>query len=258
MKHNARDMEEVSSKLIDPNLIKIEKTLIPNSYSYDGYEQLHEEAMDKISVSVHFSDSEDVFGMSSLSVKKDSEEQEKKIKISLSQEQLKLKCAEGKNFLSVPRSSRKFRSASFSSRSTGLKLAADIPSEDFPPPPSEEYSDEVVYAVVDRMVKKEHPVNFLGAPCLAEGLTPLHDLVSQASSTTLSHMGENSRSFKYSLSLHCQVCNNILSDPRTLDCLHTFCFDCLRRLDASNDLHNNQFWRKASVNSETSCEDTKL
>ena len=55
--------------------------------------------------------------------------------------------------------------------------------------------------------------------------------------------------FKYPLAFYCKICNKPFNDPRILDCLHTFCCQCLAQIDASNNLQNNQFWRKASDSS---------
>lgn len=247
-------MDKISSELNEPNLAKIIESSIPHSFSYEGYEQLHEEAMDKISVSI-YSDFEEAFdGISQTDFKDLLENQEKKMKISLSQEQLKLKTGDSKNFLSVPISSRKSRSASFSIKLTQpravnipevpIDLKAEIPRIKA----YDENDDEVVYAVPNRVLRAENLIRTSSA-----SLTP-SDVMSQISSTC----DVNKTGFKYSFSFYCKVCNNILNDPRTLDCLHTFCMQCLSKLDASNDLQNNQFWRKISGNSESSCKSTFL
>jgi hypothetical protein len=53
-------------------------------------------------------------------------------------------------------------------------------------------------------------------------------------------------STKFPKSFYCKICNNLLNDPRILDCLHSFCVQCLVKLDATRNLENNQFWRKIS------------
>lgn len=95
-----------------------------NAFSYDGYERLHDEAMDKISVNILYSENEgDENYFSELSttnstlkglLKKQENNEKKKIKISLSQEQIKSTNTKYlSNILSVPVSVKKHRSASF-------------------------------------------------------------------------------------------------------------------------------------------------
>lgn len=94
-----------------------------NAFSYDGYERLHDEAMDKISVNILYSENEgDENYFSELStnttlkglLKKQENNEKKKIKISLSQEQIKpINSKYLSNLLSVPVSGKKHRSASF-------------------------------------------------------------------------------------------------------------------------------------------------
>lgn len=262
--------EESDLELSERNLEKV----VGHSFSYDGYEQLHDEAMDQISVSIQYSDYEAAStGTSRNDVKESCENQEKKMKISLSQEQLKLKSG---NFLSVPVSGRKSRSASFStadkrdenksmkvnsqfarlieSKTTtaaapAVPIEANVSQAATPPRiiTFDENDDEVVYAVPRRVAKEENEIRTLRA----SSLPPSTKSVSVVQTSSAAEVNKN---FKYPLSFYCKLCNNLLNDPRTLDCLHSFCMQCLSRLDASNDLQNNQFWRKISGNSDTSCE----
>lgn len=249
---------------------------ISHSFSYDGYEQLHDEAMDKISVSILYSEGEEK-GNSRRNSTNDSSE--KKLKISLSQEQLRLHCG-SKNLLSVPKSSRKARSASFSS--VDMREATEVLTTRFPvpimveskssesssasivskiitvTPPSitssgADMTDEIIYAVPRKsslrspwlLRKAENEIKTSSASS-----SPLKSVATAQTSST----AELNRNFKYPLAFYCTICNNVLNDPRLLDCLHSFCVQCLARLDASNDLQNNQFWRKISEHSDSSCE----
>jgi hypothetical protein len=194
----------------------------------DGYERLHDEAMDQISVSIH-SDCEEIFQKVNLGG-------ETKMKISLSQEQLKLNS--NKNFLTVPMNKKKTRSLSFSIANaecvkSPLKISQDLLRiEQTPSTSSRSQSvSEIIYAVP----KKPQKVSS----------APLHN----DDDAILPLTASPEVKFKYPLMFYCKICNNILDDPRTLNCLHTFCCQCLARLDASNDLQNNQFWRKISDSS---------
>lgn len=196
-------------------------------FPYDGYERLHDEVMDQISVSIH-SDGDELFQKCNLG-------NETKMKISLSQEQLKLNG--NKNFLTVPIEKKKTRSLSFSianaeSVKNPLEISQDLQRIEPSPSTSSHCQSvsEIIYAVPKKPLKSSS--------------APLHDddailLLTQSPDVK----------FKYPLMFYCKICNNILNDPRTLNCLHTFCCECLARLDASNDLQNNQFWRKISDSS---------
>lgn len=242
---------------------------VSHSFSYDGYEQLHDEVMDSISVSIQYSDYEETLSRTSQN-NLQSEIIEKKMKISLSQEQLRLN-VDPKNFLAVPASSRKFKSATFSTadKRDGKKSVKIVPKTLIEPklakgnettsqlnlvtatPPSrkvKENCDEVLYAVPRRHPPKEGKE----ITTSSASLSPWKSVVTVQTSSTST--AQPDKSFKYPLSFYCKLCNNILSDPRTLDCLHSFCMQCLARLDASNDLQNNQFWRKISERSESSRE----
>lgn len=240
---------------------------ISNTYSYDGYEILHDEAMDKISVSIHYSDYEEAFeGKSQNNLVKPKESEEKKMKISLSQDQLKLNPSVC-NFLSVPKTTRKSQSSSFffSEKPNENDLMKSLLKPEafesstvrrnpilnhnkifLPPstfPKVDVDNDEIVYATPRRsQVIVENEIKVSSASSAPT--------VVQTCSTA--DFSENSI---FPSSFYCKICNNVLSDPRTLDCLHTFCMQCLARLDASNDLQNNQFWRKISEeHSDASCE----
>jgi hypothetical protein len=195
----------------------------------DGYERLHDEAMDQISVSIH-SDYDEI-------VQKVNLGGETKMKISLSQEQLKINS--NRNFLTVPMNKKKTRSLSFSIANAEcvknpLKISQDLQRiEQLSPSTSSrsQSTSEIIYAVPKKPLKVSS--------------APLHD----DDDAILPLNASPEVKFKYPLMFYCKICNNILNDPRTLNCLHTFCCGCLARLDASNDLQNNQFWRKISDSS---------
>lgn len=48
----------------------------------------------------------------------------------------------------------------------------------------------------------------------------------------------------------CHVCKNVISDPRVLECLHSFCCNCLIELEAIEYGTVNQFWSKPTDESE--------
>lgn len=267
-------MEKTSNELNEKQLVEKTPEIFSHSFSYDGYEQLHDDAMDKISVSILYSDYEETVNRSSRNnLTTMNVNQEKKMKISLSQEQLKLNPGH-KNFLSVPSSAGKGRAASFTNIGEGNKSVkidfktpivieaeanpeAEAPSTSnanqtitVTPPRTTTFNenvDEIVYAVPRRF----SPLNEKNE--IKTSRASLSTWKS-ASVTQTSSTAELNKNFKYPLSFYCKICNNVLSDPRTLDCLHTFCMQCLARLDASNDLQNNQFWRKISEHSDASCE----
>lgn len=234
---------------------------ISHSFSYDGYERFHDEAMDTISVSVHYSDVEEAFNGNSRTNLTASEMTEKKMKISLSQEQLRVSSC-SKNFLTVPTSARKARSSSFSSvDKRAVKMSpqepiveqhectADVNRVAALTPPlittnTVDDENEIIYAVPRKATTRENEISTSSA-----SLSPSKSVASAQTSTA-----ELNRNFKYPLWFYCKICNDMLNDPRTLDCLHSFCVQCLVRLDASSNLQNNQFWRKISEHSDSSCE----
>lgn len=243
-------------------------SVVDDSFSYDGYERLHDEIMDQISVSIH-SNFEEGFEKCSKSnvVIADVENQvEKKMKISLSQEQLKLNGS--KNFLTVPVSVKKTRSESFSTadgrnakRNTKshavnevdtLNLSSKILTVEHVNPcisiestqqdNAHDDVNEIIYAVPQKQFL--HPNTPLYVKSSGDVKTSSASLVSTKS---FAHsQAEIEVDFKYPLAFYCKICNKILDDPRVLDCLHSFCCQCLVQLDASNNLQNNQFWRKIS------------
>ena len=253
-------MENTSNELYGK--LEDHQDSLSHSYSCDGYERLHDEAMDKISVSIHYSDLEETLsGNSRNSLTKASENQEKKMKISLSQEQLRLK-----NFLSVPKITKNSASFSACDEKDGRNLVKiDLKAPDESPKiikssvcssASQNITvmtaktksdgggyDEIIYAVPrknsTRVLRREITSSASSSP--SKSVT----IAQTSSAFALDGI------FKYPLSFYCKICNNILNDPRTLDCLHSFCVQCLARLDVTNDLQNNQFWRKIS---DSSCE----
>lgn len=249
-------MENRSDEVNEKKLEDHQASLF-HSYHCESYER----AMDKISL--QFSDYEEAFeGSSRNSLTKATENHEKKMKISLSQEQLRLN-GSGKNFLSVPKSTKK--SASFSSsdkkdaknslRSESSSRVQSLENLNLNQvitvtPPTVE-RNEIIYAVPRKLYTLQTPHfskkqgNELKTSS-ASSLPSKSVTIAQTSSTS-----ELDRNFKYPLSFYCKICNNVLSDPRTLDCLHSFCVQCLARIDVTNDLQNNQFWRKIS---DSSCE----
>lgn len=256
-------MENTSSEM--NGKLEDHQDSLSHSYSCDGYERLHDEAMEKISVSIHYSDLEEsLSGNSRNSLTKANENQEKKMKISLSQEQLRLK-----NFLSVPKITKKSASFSASDEKDGrnlVKIDLEVPAEGpkniissvsssasqnvivtsaNAESDSGEY-DEIIYAVPrknsTRVLRREITLKTSSASS-----SPSKSVTIAQTSSAFALDGN----YKYPLSFYCKICNNILNDPRTLDCLHSFCVQCLARLDVTNDLQNNQFWRKIS---DSSCE----
>ena len=262
-------MEKTTNPFEDQKVEKSQESVL-RSFSYDGYEQLHDAAMDNISVSIQYSENEETLSRTSQN-NLTNENHEKKIKISLSQEQLRLN-ANPRNFLTVPGSSRKNKCSTFSAANKqdankSVKINPKIPilieskfvknNDDSSEAtvvtvtsPSrtttfDENYDEVIYAVPRRHSPKEdNEITTSSA-----SLSPWKSAQTYLTSTT-----QPDKRFKYPLSFYCNICNNLLSDPRTLDCLHSFCMQCLARIDASNDLQNNQFWRKISEHSDSSRE----
>jgi zinc finger of C3HC4-type, RING len=269
-------MESASYEMNEKKL-EIRRESLSHSFSCDGYERLHDEAMDKISVSI-YSDCEEAFsGNSRSSLTKASENHEKKMKISLSQEQLRLN-GNSKNFLSVlsiPKSTKKSASFSAVDKRDGRKLvkinlespilpetldateAKTVKSSDnlnvnqvitVTPPiitADAKERDEIIYAVPQKSFTLQMPHS--SRKERNEIKTSSASLTSSKSvATALTSSSTTELNFKHPLSFYCKICGNLLNDPRTLDCLHTFCMQCLARLDVTNDLQNNQFWRKIS------------
>lgn len=50
--------------------------------------------------------------------------------------------------------------------------------------------------------------------------------------------------------LKCYLCKSVFKDPRVLDCLHNFCFNCLNQIDINRNAASNQFWSRYSNGSE--------
>lgn len=251
--------------------VEEQKDELSDAFSYDGYERLHDELMDQISVSM-YSNFDEAFGSksrSSLAVSATVEEEEredeeqvdeskKKLKIGLSQEQLKLICH--KNFLTVPVSARrKHRSLSYSCADTNHSA---IEVNCLPAPPNEfvpmtkahtsrtDDVNEIIYAVPQKQFSRPTTANSsLDATKTSSAslATPSKSVIfSNASIAGALSSSSTEMNFKYPLAFYCKLCNKILNDPRVLTCLHSFCCQCLAQLDAMNNLQNNQIWRKIS------------
>jgi hypothetical protein len=224
--------------------------------SYDGYELLHDELMDQISVSIQDSNFGDSTSRISLKFPCD-DESNKKMKISLSQEQLKLNTS--KNFLTVPASTRKQRSLSFSAadirpsrRAVKIFTASDLTDlqERSRTQPVDNDVNEIIYAVPQKQFSHRLLDGGGGIKTSSASLSTgggggesSKSVIANVASTNSLHSNTD---FKYPLAFYCKICNKLLDDPRVLDCLHTFCCQCLAQLDATNNLQNNQFWRKIS------------
>lgn len=237
---NRRD--EVNEKKLEDH-----QASLFHSYHCESYER----AMDKISL--QFSDYEEAFdGSSRSSLTKAAE---KKMKISLTQEQLKLS-GSAKNFLTVQKNNKK--SASFStsdktdarmnSRTESSSRVQSLEDLTVTPLTIMVEPEEIIYAVPHKhyMTQFSKMQEIEIRTSSASSLPSKSVTIAQTPSTS-----ELDRNFKYPLSFYCKICNNVLSDPRTLDCLHSFCLQCLAQVDVTNDLQNNQFWRKIS---DSSCE----
>lgn len=46
----------------------------------------------------------------------------------------------------------------------------------------------------------------------------------------------------------CSICMHLLSDPRVLDCLHTFCLECLHNIENTNNIRGNVQTKPTKVN----------
>lgn len=73
---------------------------------------------------------------------------------------------------------------------------------------------------------------------LASGVSGVLSGISVESSTPF-------KPFKYPEELQCKICLNLLKDPRILDCLHSFCLQCLIDMDSFNG-HGPNHWRNVS------------
>jgi hypothetical protein len=247
---------------------------------YDGYERLHDEAMDNISVSIH-SDCSNIDRLllnsmrnskSNFTLTDGENREEKKMKISLSQEQLKLN-VNNKNFLTVPVKAKKYRVASFSSEHckseniftpqvNGLSISKDllritrdngVRMEQNVEEKLTSYDDVIVCENINEIIYAVPQKQNLPSIKTSSASSLLPPSISFASATTstsnINVIGGTVVDMKYSSTFYCKICNNILNDPRILNCLHSFCCSCLAQLDASNNLQSNEFWRKMSDSS---------
>uniref|UniRef100_A0A336KP99 CSON008495 protein n=1 Tax=Culicoides sonorensis TaxID=179676 RepID=A0A336KP99_CULSO len=55
----------------------------------------------------------------------------------------------------------------------------------------------------------------------------------------------------------CYLCKSVFKDPRVLDCLHNFCYECLNQIDMNRNAAANQFWSRYS-NAISDKKDTSL
>ncbi len=189
----------------------------------DGYERLYDETMDE---SVHKECEKTLESEFHNGLIRGIE-----MKISLSQEQLKLNC--NKNFLTVPANTKKKRSLSFSIENSTCveRLAKEISLNSENSQIRSQSVNEIVYSVP----KKPQKVSSAALHDDDDAILPLSP--------------SPEVNIKYPLMFYCKMCNNILNDPRTLNCLHTFCLECLCSLDTSNESQHNQSWGKISDSS---------
>jgi hypothetical protein len=229
-------------------ILKSDEESMKNSLSVDGYERLHDEAMDKASISIHFSDCDDIFENSRANSVIFNDV--KKIKISLSQEQMRLNSEKDKNFLSVPKASSFHKLRSPTTFSICENKIEDFNSSQIL---SEKSDDSVSYQKIFHHNTNipnhsiQHDEFYYAIPN-KPSTSKSNEIQSLSNIVTKEiHSFEfPSNSMNLPSSFYCKICNNILTDPRILDCLHTFCVLCLSKLDASSNLENNQFWRKIS------------
>lgn len=57
---------------------------------------------------------------------------------------------------------------------------------------------------------------------------------------------------KYRQELTCTICRNLFKDPKTLDCLHTYCSTCLPKLIAYSSASSTDLSDPSRGNSECS------
>ena len=277
-----KDLEETEEEM---EVIKSDIEQEENAFSYDGYERLHDEAMDKISVNILYSENEgdenyfselpDNSALKGL-LKKQNNKEKKKIKISLSQEQIKPTNSKHLNFLSAPINVKKHRSASFAvgdRQSVGLFSSSVIQSGKFIPGINPITSLEISELdVMNDKILIPNDSNFSSEQMIT--LTPAVDEIvydvprtsSSLPTQLFMKVGNNNKTtslvsnsprhsketfYSYNINLkfpntfYCKMCSNILNDPRVLNCLHSFCFKCLANFDASLSFQSNPYWTKA-------------
>lgn len=52
----------------------------------------------------------------------------------------------------------------------------------------------------------------------------------------------------------CGICKMPFTDPRVLDCLHSFCLQCLLEADSQKNSNSAYFWQKFGENSNNDSE----
>ena len=259
-----------------------------NAFGYDGYERLHDEAMDKISVNILYSENEgDENYFSELSnnstlkslLKKHENNDMKKIKISLSQEQIKPTNSKQLKFLSVPVNVKKHRSASFAigdRQSVGLFSSPAIQSGNVDPGSNPITSLEMneIDVMNDKILisndsKLSYKQMITLTPVVDEIVYDVPRTNSSLSTQLFMKVGNSIKTtsvasnsprlsmetvtsyninLKFPNTFYCKMCSNILNDPRVLNCLHSFCLKCLVNFDASLCFQSNPYWTKSGDN----------
>ena len=269
-----KDLEETEEEM---EVIKSD--IEEDAFSYDGYERLHDEAMDKISVNILYSENEgDENYFSELSnnstlkglLKKQDNNDKKKIKISLSQEQIKPTNSKYLNLLSVPVSVKKHRSASFAvgdRQTVGLISSPAIQSSKLIPGSNpitslemsdiDVMNDKILIAndsklsskqmitltpAVDEIVYDVPRTNSSQPSQLFMKVSNNIKTTSNSPRLSMETVSSYNINLKFPNTFYCKMCSNILNDPRVLNCLHSFCFKCLANFDASMSFQSNPYW----------------
>lgn len=277
-----KDLEETEEEM---EVIKSDIDLEEDAFSYDGYERLHDEAMDKISVNILYSENEgDENYFSELSnnstlkglLKKQENNDKKKIKISLSQEQIKPTNSKYLNLLSVPVNVKKHRSASFavgdrqtvglfsspaiqnsklipgSNPITSLEMSEiDVMNDKILIPNDSKLSSKQMITLTPAVDEIVYDVprtnNSLSSQLFMKVNNNIKttSLASNSPRLSMETVSSYNINLKFPNTFYCKMCSNILNDPRVLNCLHSFCFKCLANFDASMSFQSNPYWTKA-------------